>query len=557
MTANGQSAHRLNARARGWLRFLWRKATTADDWSEDGEPHPWWDRYSTEPMLSFPRFDLSESSYALGIMADMTPAWREVYARILGVLVERHLTYWAAVDWLTQFGEDPRRKDYPEAWKGFLIPKHLFGSYDTPGWVANGISPWGLQPDPIGAEGNLFFKGWLNLVMALHVYVSGERLWDQPFKVAGVDRTRFEWTQSRLVERLVELWSRHPAGLHCENTKIWPFCLSAAGPGLQLFDALSGKLSHQVFETWLDYAKQNYFGIDESGKLRWTTFYYDPILDEHMRHGPAGGLPASLYILPQDPAYAEFLYQAAISQMGWNDPSKPIRATEDPRFLALGMVLAKELGDDRTGARLKAYAEEKFEPKYFGDIGDEFGWWFHFGEDWPRGQISALLMMSELGSRGAWSGLFRNPNIWKFDEPTVEGVDYPKCGIAQAWNDADKGELHIETYAADSSRRGTPTCFRITNLPDAKSVEVSCDGHPYSGWRLTSANVIEIDSQVDDRLFRIATGYRRTTSVPKKRDEQSFTKTRSINLIVRSSVTNTVGNTVFAPLPAGPCCISG
>lgn len=68
------SSKRLNERARGWLRHLWRKATTADDWSRDGEPHPWWDRKSVAPMLSFPRFDLSESAYGLLLMADATPA---------------------------------------------------------------------------------------------------------------------------------------------------------------------------------------------------------------------------------------------------------------------------------------------------------------------------------------------------------------------------------------------------------------------------------------------------------------------------------------------------
>ncbi len=93
MPANGDADHRLNDRARGWLRFLWHKATTPDDWSEDGVPHPWWDRYSTAPMMNFPRFDLSESCYAVGIMADMTPAWREVHGRILEELAERHLTY--------------------------------------------------------------------------------------------------------------------------------------------------------------------------------------------------------------------------------------------------------------------------------------------------------------------------------------------------------------------------------------------------------------------------------------------------------------------------------
>ena len=157
-------------------------------------------------------------------MADMTPAWREVHGRILEQLVARHLTYWAALDWLTQFGNDPARGRYPEAWKGFLIPDHLFGDYDSPGWVANGIAPWGLQADPIGAEGNLFFKGWLNLLMSLHRHVSGDALWDQPFMVAGIDRQRFEWTQPRLAEHMAESASEQSISLPC----IWPAIMMAA-----------------------------------------------------------------------------------------------------------------------------------------------------------------------------------------------------------------------------------------------------------------------------------------------------------------------------------------
>ena len=128
-------------------------------------------------MLSFPRFDLSESSYGLALMADVTPAWREVYTRILDELVSRHRTYWAAVDWLTQIGPDPKRKEYPAAWKGSLIPEHLWGEYDVPGWTANGIEPWGLQPDPIGSDGNLFFRGFFNLLLSTYAYVSGDQKW--------------------------------------------------------------------------------------------------------------------------------------------------------------------------------------------------------------------------------------------------------------------------------------------------------------------------------------------------------------------------------------------
>ena len=80
----------LNDRARGWLKHLWTKSTTPDDWSSSGEPHAWWDRYSSAPVQDFARFDLSESSYAVAAMAQVTPAWREVYAQILDGLVDRH-----------------------------------------------------------------------------------------------------------------------------------------------------------------------------------------------------------------------------------------------------------------------------------------------------------------------------------------------------------------------------------------------------------------------------------------------------------------------------------
>ena len=158
----------LNDKTLGWLTFLHRKVSIYDDWSEDGEPLDWWDKTSNPPVLNFARFDLSESSYAIGLMADVTPAWREAYAFILKGLSERHLTFWAAYDWLTQIGPDPNRNKYSKEWIDLWIPDHLVGEYDTPGWVANGVEPWGLQKDPIGADGNLFFKGWLNLIQSLH-----------------------------------------------------------------------------------------------------------------------------------------------------------------------------------------------------------------------------------------------------------------------------------------------------------------------------------------------------------------------------------------------------
>jgi hypothetical protein len=210
----------LDDRSLGWLRYLHRKATTPDDWSQAGHPHPHWDNYTGPPMLSWHRFDLIDSSYAVALMADITPAWREVYSRILDELVARHTTWWAASDWMTQFGDDPDRGSYPDEYRG-LIPAALWGNYNVPGWTANGIEPYGVQMDPIAADGMLFFKGFFTLLLALHRYVSGDDKWDRPFTM--IPEHGFTWTHSGVAAHLAEQWHNRQIGCHCENTKIWPF----------------------------------------------------------------------------------------------------------------------------------------------------------------------------------------------------------------------------------------------------------------------------------------------------------------------------------------------
>ena len=202
----------LNRESRGWLHFLWLKATTweGDDWSIDGEPHPWWDRYSFSPMACFPRFDCHESSYFLLLAAERTPAWREVYTTILDGLLERYLSFWGVVDFNTQFGTDPSRDVhflFPPL-KNMMVPAKLFGEYDIPGWTANGTPnklndvPVGVQRDPIAAQGMLFYKGWLSLVMGIRQRVGGDDAWNKEWNVSGVEEEQFAYTYESLVRTL-------------------------------------------------------------------------------------------------------------------------------------------------------------------------------------------------------------------------------------------------------------------------------------------------------------------------------------------------------------------
>jgi Linalool dehydratase/isomerase len=490
----------LSPRGAGWLRFLWEKATTRDDWSAAGIPHPWWDRYTAPVVLSYGRFDLSYSAYGLLLMADQTPAWREVYTRIADELASRYPTHWGAIDWFTQIGDDPKRANYPP----FItagIPEALRGKYNRIGWTANGIQPWGLQSDPIGADGYLFFRAWFLLLLATHKYISGDDKWARPFKVTGYHDETFEWDSHRIAERLEAQYRAHPEGPHCENTKIWVFCNTAGGLGMHLYDKVFGKNTHRAFENFLGYARENYIKVTD-GRLQSVTSYYDPIEKFHSGGGVAGGLMTAHLMQPQNPELGRLLYDAAANALGWRNATANVRAN------TTGLVMAREMGDDVAYKRLREAAEREYDPRFFGEHQEQFGWFFNNKEGFPRGQGSAMLMAAEIAGPGDWTRAFEATHLDKYTAPTVEGIEFPSLGVSQAWNDPATGTLHVVTYAAAPDKRGASTKWRVTNLPSTANLAVRLNGQPFNRFSAVGPRTIEITSTVDAHQFEIVTGYR-------------------------------------------------
>ncbi|HYA17595.1 MAG TPA: hypothetical protein VEF06_09025 [Bryobacteraceae bacterium] len=534
----------LNRRTLGWLRFLWEKSTTLDDWSSAGVPHPWWDRYTAPVVLSYGRFDLSFSAYGLLMMADQTPAWREVYTRITDEMARRYPTYWGAIDWLTQIGDDPKRAKYPASIMATL-PPNLRGNYNRFGWTANGIQPWGLQRDPVGADGYLFFRGWFHLLLATYKYISGDDKWARPFKVTGYADEEFEWDHHRLAARLEEQYRQRPEGPHCENTKIWFYCNSAAALGMYLYDKVYGRQTHLPTQNFLDYARQNYMGVSKDGKLEWVTNYYDPLVGFKFNGPPASGLNVAFMVLPQNRELAAQLYDAAANAAGWRAPNAQVRANSN------GLLLARELGDTLVAERLAAAAERESEPRFFGPRNEMFGWWFRLNEGFPRGQQSATLMVSEIGRGGDWARAFEVPHMDKFEAPTVEGVDFPSLGVYQAWNDPASGTLNVGTYAAAPDRRGAQTKWNVTKLPDSKAVKITADGQPFTRFEVTGPDSIRIDSTVDNHQFRIVTGYRGAQG----RADEQLRPRRAGSLARASRPPAAAAAGLFSVKGAGcPCC---
>lgn len=540
----------LTPRGAGWLRFLWEKATTRDDWSSMGVPHPWWDRYTAPVVLSYGRFDLSFSAYGLLLMADQTPAWREVYSRIADELAGRYPTYWGAIDWLTQIGDDPKRANYPPQLMG-QAPPNKRGNYNRFGWTANGVEPWGLQRDPIGADGNLFFRAWFLLLLATHKYISGDDKWARPFKVTGYADETFEWDMHRIAERLASQYRAHPEGPHCENTKIWIYCNSAGGLGMKLYDKVFGKNTHQAFENFIGYTKENYMKIGSDGKLQSITTFYDPVEKFHFGANVAGGLSTAHLMAPQNPELARVLYEGAANAAGWRTATGEVRAS------TTGLIMTKEMGDEAAYQRLLAAAEREYEPKYFGDHREQFGWFFNNKEAFPRGQGSATLMAAEIAAGpGDWTRAFEARYQDKFTAPTVEGIEFPSLGVSQAWNDRTTGTLHVVTYAAAPEKKGAATKWRVTNLPSVTSLTIRLNGKPFSRFVAVGPRTIELTSTIDAHQFEIVTGYRGdgTRAAAEPPSEPRTATAASASLIASAEAGTPPPGEVLANGPGCPCC---
>ena len=129
------------------------------------------------------------------------------------------------------------------------MPHKDFRDYNAPGWTGNGLARFpdgsaaggatrhffalnviaanikhtlmlmsllsGVQADPIAAEGMLFYKGWLLLVMSLYTYVSGDDSYiTTPWPCANLGGKERLWTMDQLAEQLATQWGQRACGLH-------------------------------------------------------------------------------------------------------------------------------------------------------------------------------------------------------------------------------------------------------------------------------------------------------------------------------------------------------
>lgn len=229
--------------------------------------------------------------------------------------------------------------------------------------------------------------------------------------------------------------------------------------------------------------------------------YYDPVVDAHVGHGPMGLIAPAWYLGPQKPEVAQAGWEMVAMVSGALGDG-PISGLDNPAMATMLLQNVGEFADKGTKDRLWAAAETHIEPTWDRTLG-EFTLGFRLNEPHPRGQWNARSMAGWVCEQGAWSQIFNDPNLSKFDKPTVEGVDFPRIALSQARWDGEV--LHLAAHPQNDAVAGSQAQMRVLNLP--------VDGR----WRLNGPNgsVAELESaggqleltlSVDNRPFVLSRG---------------------------------------------------
>ena len=170
-----------------------------------------------------------------------------------------------------------------------------------------------------------------------------------------------------------------------------------------------------------------------------------------------------------------------VAEAGWNliaqangvFGDQAVTGLEEPGAARFLLQIAGEFADPITKQRIWEAAEDHIEPTWDENAG-EFTLGLGLNEDYPRGQLNARMMAGWVCTEGAWSRIFNEPNLNKFNEPTIEGVDFPRVALSEAkW---DGSVLRLAAHPQNSIVSGTKTMVKLTNIATLEN------------WTITSAN---------------------------------------------------------------------
>ena len=548
----------LSEEALGQLKMAWRLAHVDDDWSKGGTVSDAWDRWTMWPYMAKFTYDLTYAVRMLGMMAQQTPAWREVYGEAGDLFNQRMTQYVAWYDWVEQKGLDPNRASYPYFYYRHTMPPGMAGVYNAPGYCGNGLStamdgllqsvvvapvtpnpghPYVHQhspgvgrtydPDPVYAGGasNMMYRGYFLEQIGHMRQITGDPKYDQPYHLVYDDEIQYHYTAEQIAAGMAGDFmkpmdsngSLMRMGIDCEVGKTFPICISVGGLGMLMHDKAHGTDYVSAYEDWLKFATENWLSgdPDENGYFRSHTVYYDRDINYPLNR-PENQFAAfwtsvAVQISLFDQPYSERLYESAIRYFGRKGPDGSLRLVVPPEIAgpldlhdlwgtAAALVYAHEFGDSEREEQILAWYEQQYEPTY--DDG-EFYWQFGVHEPWPRQIPNHWSALALIGGPGAFARMYQETDTKRFTEPTVVGIDYPTVSVRQAFYDREANLLSVGICrGSNAAAVSSPTTFRVSKLAST-DCDVTCDGELFTDWSSNGAGEIVIRTTVDDHHFLV------------------------------------------------------
>ena len=381
------------------------------------------------------------------------------------------------------------------------------------------------NPDPIYGNGssNMMYKGYFaHSLMMAHI-ISGDQKYLEPQHLVYDDKIQYRYTCEQIIATMNE---QHQGGLDengspliygidCEVGKVFPVCVSVGGLAANMYDKLFGTYYRKGYDDWLVWAKDGVTGgaDDPEGPFTWCAPYFDRDIPYAMKE-PEQQMGAffiypALQIAPVDPGYALRIYEGMCRNYGvqeddgwhlnWPKELTTPLVLEDRVAMAGAFAFAHEFNDVERLEGMRQWMEARYEPTF---KDGEFYYTFGLEESWPRGIPNVWATMGHVGEAGAMRRMYNEPNMEKFGQPTVTGVDYPNLAIRQAYYDAEKDALVVGTTTG-VGRTGSRTTFKVTNLDVNTEHEVLIDGSPSDNWSATSPGEIVVQTAIGDHTFVI------------------------------------------------------
>jgi hypothetical protein len=553
---------RLTREGLGALKFNWRKANVEDDWTKGGHLSEAWDRVSGWPYWKKPSYDLDYAMRVVAKISQEVPAWREVVGRVADLLVSRMPQYAAWFDWVEEVGLDPNRGQYSYLTYRSLIPPGFAGVYNSPGYIGNGLRshldeieaslfvaprrkpraehPYYPQhspavgrqfnPDPIYANGssNMMYKGYFAHQLMLGYIMTGDDRFLRPQHLVYDEKIQYDYSVTDIVRIMCEQHlgdvdengSPLLYGIDCEVGKVFPVCVSVGGLAAHLHDQVLGTSYRAGYDRWVEWAEDNVTGghTEPGGPFAWCAPYFDRdipycMCEPHQQMGAFFVGPA-MQIVPTHPEWATRIYEGMVRQYGRQDddglyivwPPELTGAaltgaeTVDRIGTSGALTYAREIGDVERVEGLQSWIDKHGGVSY---ADGEFYFTYGMEESWPRGIPNAWATLGYIGGAGSLRKMYNDLNLAKFDQPTLEGIDYPGVNVSQATYDPAKDAL-VVSISRGTARPGSATTLRITNYGfRPREHQVLADGKEYDDWSESGPGEIAIRTTVDDHTFVI------------------------------------------------------